>query len=93
MGSLGVNTRLPVLADDGLVRTVGPVERSGRYEVTELGEAALAHRDRYAEVDDVEALIEGAEPDETPTREPTPAEWTRADGGSDLARTDADGGV
>ena len=88
-----VNGRLPVLADYGLVAKVGPVEHSGLYELTELGEAALAHRDRYGEVEDFEALIEGAEPDETPTREPTPAEWTRADGGSDLARTDADGGV
>ena len=75
-----VDARLPVLADDGLVDTVCPVERSGRSELTELGEAALTHRELYDEVDDFEALIEGDESDDPPTRAPTPAERTRADG-------------
>ncbi len=44
------NTRLPVLADYGLVDTVGPAEHSGRDELTELGEAALVRRDRYGEI-------------------------------------------
>ena len=47
-----VNARLPVLADDGLVDTVGPVEHFDRYELTDLGETGLVHRDRYGEVDD-----------------------------------------
>ncbi len=41
------NTGLPVLARDGLIERVGPVEHFV------IGEAALAHRDRYGEVEDV----------------------------------------
>ena len=58
-----VNGRLPILADYGLVDKIGPAEHSGLYEVTSLGEAALAHRDRYGQVDDFEALLEGDEAD------------------------------
>ncbi|WP_254768755.1 winged helix-turn-helix domain-containing protein [Salinilacihabitans rarus] len=54
-----INTRLPVLEDYGLVRKIGPAERSGLYEITSLGKAALVYRDQYDEVDDFEALIEG----------------------------------
>ena len=54
-----INTRLPVLEDYGLVRKIGPAERSGLYESTSLGKAALVYRDQYDEVDDFEALIEG----------------------------------
>ncbi|QFU84338.1 ArsR family transcriptional regulator [Natronorubrum aibiense] len=53
-----INTRLPILADYGLVRKIGPKERSGLYEITPKGEIALAHRDEYDEVDDFEQLIE-----------------------------------
>ena len=78
-----INTRLPVLADDGLVDTVGPAECSGCYELTELGEAALAHRDRYGEVEDFEALIKNAKADDAPTWDPTPTDRARADGGAE----------
>ncbi|WP_049925578.1 winged helix-turn-helix domain-containing protein [Halopiger goleimassiliensis] len=54
-----INTRLPVLEDYGLVEKIGPAERSGLYEITSLGKAALVYRDQYDEVDDFEALIEG----------------------------------
>ncbi|MWV38232.1 winged helix-turn-helix domain-containing protein [Natrialba sp. INN-245] len=54
-----INTRLPVLEDYGLVEKIGPAERSGLYEITSLGKAALVYRDQYDEVDDFESLIEG----------------------------------
>ena len=54
-----INTRLPVLEDYGLVRKIGPAERSGLYEITSLGKAALVYRDQYDEAEDFEALIEG----------------------------------
>ncbi|ELY67105.1 winged helix-turn-helix domain-containing protein [Natrinema versiforme] len=54
-----INTRLPVLEDYGLVTKIGPAERSGLYEITSAGKAALVYRDQYDEVDDFEALIEG----------------------------------
>ena len=54
-----INTRLPVLEDYGLVRKIGPAERSGLYEITSMGKAALVYRDQYDEVDDFDALIEG----------------------------------
>ena len=53
------NTRLPVLEDYGLVRKIGPAERSGLYEITSLGKAALVYQDQYDEANDFEALIEG----------------------------------
>lgn len=57
-----INTRLPVLEDYDLVEKVGPAERSGLYEVTQLGKAALLHREEYGEVDDFESLIQGSTP-------------------------------
>jgi hypothetical protein len=42
-----INTRLPVLADYGLVTRIGPAPNSGLYEITERGERALDHRDLY----------------------------------------------
>ncbi|SEV82182.1 winged helix-turn-helix domain-containing protein [Natrinema salifodinae] len=54
-----INTRLPVLEDYGLVRKIGPAERSGLYEISSKGKAALVYRDQYDEVDDFESLIEG----------------------------------
>lgn len=53
-----INTRLPVLADYGLVEKVGPSENSGLYEITKLGERALELADRYGEVEDFERLLE-----------------------------------
>ncbi|MFC4438179.1 MULTISPECIES: winged helix-turn-helix domain-containing protein [Natrialbaceae] len=54
-----INTRLPVLEDYSLVRKIGPAERSGLYEITSLGKAALVYRDQYDDADDFESLIEG----------------------------------
>lgn len=54
-----INTRLPVLEDYGLVEKIGPAERSGLYEITSMGKAALVYQDQYDEVDDFEDLIEG----------------------------------
>ena len=54
-----INTRLPVLEDYGLVTKIGPAERSGLYEISSLGKAALVYQDQYGEVDDFDALIEG----------------------------------
>ncbi|MCU4744335.1 winged helix-turn-helix domain-containing protein [Halobacteria archaeon AArc-m2/3/4] len=56
-----INTRLPVLEDYGLVTKIGPAERSGLYEITSLGKAALVYQDQYTEVDDFEALIQAPE--------------------------------
>jgi len=54
-----INTRLPVLADYGLVERIGPAERSGLYEITPRGRAALRHREEYGDADvDFEALVE-----------------------------------
>ncbi|ADD07614.1 homolog to phage PhiH1 repressor protein (plasmid) [Natrialba magadii ATCC 43099] len=54
-----INTRLPVLEDYGLVQKIGPAERSGLYEITSDGKAALIYQDQYNQVDDFEQLIEG----------------------------------
>lgn len=53
-----INTRLPVLADYGLVQKIGPADRSGLYEITDEGERALTYSDRYDDVDDFERLVE-----------------------------------
>ncbi|ELY49860.1 hypothetical protein C494_07615 [Natronorubrum bangense JCM 10635] len=52
-----INTRLPILEDYGLTSKIGPAKRSGLYEITSLGKAALVYQDQYDEVDDFEALI------------------------------------
>jgi len=44
-----VNTRLPHLAEYGLVERVGPAANSGLYEITEKGSLVLEHRDEYGE--------------------------------------------
>ncbi len=53
-----INTRLPVLEDYGLVKKIGPAKRSGLYEISPLGKAALVYQDQYDEVDDFESLIQ-----------------------------------
>lgn len=54
-----INTRLPVLADYGLVDRIGPAERSGLYEITEQGRVALELRESYGADDaDFELLVE-----------------------------------
>lgn len=56
-----VNTRLPVLADYGLVEKIGPSDHSGLYEVTRRGRIALMYRDQYDDVEDFESLLERPE--------------------------------
>lgn len=53
-----ISGQLPRLADQDLVRRIGPAERSGLYELTDRGEVALEFRHRYGDVDDFEALID-----------------------------------
>ncbi|MFC6874849.1 ArsR family transcriptional regulator [Halobellus marinus] len=59
-----INTRLPVLADYGLVERVGPAPNSGLYEIIEKGRIVAANRDAYERDDlDFEAFV-AAELDE-----------------------------
>lgn len=54
-----INTRLPVLADHGLIERIGPSPKSGLYEITPKGLAVLKHRDAYHdETVDFESLVE-----------------------------------
>ncbi|GAB3682344.1 hypothetical protein GCM10028857_08020 [Salinarchaeum chitinilyticum] len=53
-----VNNRLPVLDDYGLVRKIGPAERSGLYEITERGRVTLQLRDQYDAAEDFDALVD-----------------------------------
>lgn len=46
-----INNRLPVLADYGLVRKVGPAEQSGLYEITAKGKLAVENEAKYDDVD------------------------------------------
>ncbi|MGM0398019.1 MAG: winged helix-turn-helix transcriptional regulator [Halobacteriota archaeon] len=56
-----INTRLRTLADKDLVERVGPAERSGLYEISERGEAAVEYEAAYREEDvDFGAVIEDA---------------------------------
>lgn len=56
-----INNRLPMLEDYGLVMKIGPAEKSGLYEITDMGVAALEHRDKYGEEGvDFESLIHDA---------------------------------
>jgi hypothetical protein len=52
-----INTRLPLLADYGLVERVGPAPNSGLYQITPRGLAALELRDQYGEVDDFDDRV------------------------------------
>ena len=81
-----INTRLPVLEDYGLVQKIGPAERSGLYEITSLGKAALVYQDQYDEVDDFEGLIEGP----SPTSADNAAEGAFARGEEEAADDDAE---
>lgn len=76
-----INTRLPVLEDYGLVRKIGPAERSGLYEITPLGKAALVYQDQYDEAEDFEALIAG--PDAGSADESPEAGFARGEEESD----------
>lgn len=44
-----VNNRLPQLEDYGLVKKIGPNERSGLYVITDKGRLALENRELYRE--------------------------------------------
>lgn len=65
-----INTRLPVLEDYGLVRKIGPAERSGLYEITSTGKAALVYRNQYDEADDFERLIQDQNAESTSEEPP-----------------------
>ncbi len=53
-----VNNRLPVLDDYDLVRKIGPADRSGLYEITERGRAALQLREEYDSASDFDTLVD-----------------------------------
>lgn len=54
-----INTRLPVLADYGLVERVGPAPNSGLYEITEKGQVVVEYRGVYEEdVEDFDEFVE-----------------------------------
>lgn len=54
-----INTRLPILADYGLVERVGPAPNSGLYVITEKGQAVLENRAAYREEGvDFDAAVE-----------------------------------
>lgn len=55
-----INTRLPILADYGLVEKIGPAEQSGLYEITGGGRVAVVYQDQYTDADDFERLIENS---------------------------------
>jgi len=53
-----INTRLPVLADYGLVTRVGPAPNSGLYEITDRGLAAVTNRKQYDTASDFDAVLD-----------------------------------
>lgn len=54
-----INTRLPLLADHGLLERIGPAPNSGLYEITPRGQAVIKHRSAYGEeTTDFEALVD-----------------------------------
>lgn len=54
-----INTRLPVLADYGLLERVGPAPASGLYEITRKGRIVLEHQERLDDEDlDFDAFVE-----------------------------------
>lgn len=52
-----VNAQLPKLADYGLLKKIGPAEKSGLYQITTLGMIAVRWRDKYEETEDFETKI------------------------------------
>jgi len=54
-----INTRLPILADYGLVERVGPAPNSGLYVITQKGAVVADMQEEYRDVDtDFEAAVE-----------------------------------
>jgi len=69
-----INTRLPVLADYGLLERVGPAPKSGLYAITDKGLAAAEHRDDYrTDGVDFDALVDQAM-DTSASRAASPAD-------------------
>ncbi|WP_058825811.1 hypothetical protein [Haloferax sp. Q22] len=64
-----INTRLPILADYGLLARVGSAPNSGLYEITDKGLVIIDNRDQYrTDGVDFDALVESelrARTDET----------------------------
>lgn len=56
-----------MLEDYDLVEKIGPADRSGLYEITPRGKAALVYRDQYDQTDDFDALIDGPQADAAPS--------------------------
>lgn len=75
-----INNRLPVLFDYGLVRKIGPAERSGLYEITDKGRIALRLRDQYDSSGQFDAMVQRR----------LEAESTAADAGTAVVRGDED---
>ena len=73
-----VNTRMPVLADYGLVRKIGPADHSGLYEITDRGRVALSVRDQYDEVESFGDLVRSRAGEATGDRSEASDESTRA---------------
>ncbi|MFC6613996.1 ArsR family transcriptional regulator [Halopenitus salinus] len=54
-----INTRLPVLADYGLLKRIGPAPNSGLYVITEKGRVVAENREAYeCDETDFDELIE-----------------------------------
>ena len=72
-----VNTRLPALADAGLIRRIGPSEQSGLYQITPRGVIAEQHRSMYeTDREQFETILD--ERESTVTIEPPTIEITRS---------------
>jgi predicted transcriptional regulator len=56
-----INTRLPALANQGLITKVGPAKNSGLYEITQRGYAVLELREAYghSEFSTVFEIVDG----------------------------------
>ena len=58
-----LNTRLPVLADEGLIQRVGPAEDSGLYQITPRGVAAAQNQALYeTDREQFERVVDKQEP-------------------------------
>lgn len=55
-----INNRFGYLLSEGLVERVGPKERSGLYEITPKGKAAVDHKEKYFsdDVSDFEDFVQ-----------------------------------
>ncbi len=62
------------------MRKIGPAERSGLYEITSDGKAALIYQDQYGEVDDFDALLDGPTPERDQPGASAETAFVRGDG-------------